>query len=186
VVTQPESFVDRRGDESWIGWEPEWSRAMRDEISGGDPDPFGDAGYGLTWADKTEHLVARRAASGRLVGHLGVLDCICQAGQTQIAATGIGSFLVRSDMRGQGLGRHMLELALQRAEATGSDAALLFCSDELLGYYSTFGFLPVSDLEFEQPEQAGYTLPQGLNAMIHPLAATDARIVRLRLRGLPF
>lgn len=185
-MTRPETFVDQRGDESRIGWEPHWDRAMRDEISGGDPDPFGDAGYGLTWADKTDHLVARRADSGRLVGHLGVLECTCEAGQAQIAATGIGSFLVRSDLRGQGLGRHMLHTALQRATTDGSDAALLFCSDELLGYYSTFGFLTVSDLEFEQPEQAGYTLPKGLNAMIRPLGAAEARIVRLRLRGLPF
>lgn len=51
----------------------------------------------------------------------------------------VDDFVVRSDRRGQGIGRRLMEAAMKNRGGT----MYLMCHDDVLGFYDKFGFKPM-------------------------------------------
>jgi GNAT superfamily N-acetyltransferase len=123
-----------------------------DEIVAGEPEPFGRIGEELTWRRK-DRYVGLHDESGRLLAVAGVaLAEVRGVSGTPFRVAGIGGVIVTREARGGGLGRRVIEGALEVAARLPADQAMLFCLPRNMALYEKFGFSPVeADVHARQP-----------------------------------
>ncbi len=144
---------------------PRYADAERDEISGGEPDPAGVAGTGLTWRSKEKHFGIR--TRGRLVAHAGFVVVPVSVGGTRLQVAGLGGVLVAPDQRGRGLAQLVVTTAMEHAREVGLQLGLLFCRPDRLPLYQRMGWSPLEgDVRVEQPTG---TVTMPLRSMWTPL-----------------
>ncbi len=157
---------------------------LRAELEGDEPDPFDAEVVPLQFRAKDQH-VALRNRDGRLAAATGMLAIEVDVGAERVTVVGFGGVIVNAQYRGRGLGRAVVQGALERAGTMGPAFALLFCHPSRAGLYRRLEFVQVtSPVSVEQP--AG-TAQMPLNTMWHPLtpgAAWPAGPVLVR--SLPF
>ncbi|MFI6638664.1 GNAT family N-acetyltransferase [Streptomyces sp. NPDC050504] len=146
-----------------------YAQDEHDEIFGGVTDPFGVADVGLTWQPKKEHFGIRWG--DRLVAHTGLLRLPVEVGGVATEVIGIGGVAVAPDVRGRGLARRVVAVALEHARTMGPEYALLFCRPPLVALYERLGWRPVDaaagDVLVPQPENRTVVMP--LHTMLRPL-----------------
>lgn len=190
--TEPDTEPDAKPDTE-PGTEPDfvevrlttYAEAEREEILGDAPDPFGVADAGLTWQSKEEHFGIRRG--GRLVAHAGLRRLPVEVDGAATEVIGVGGVAVAADVRGRGLARQVVGVALEHARTMGPDHALLFCRQPLVALYERLGWRPIDaakDVLVPQPGDRTVVMP--LRTMVRPLRA-GARWPQgqLRLLDLP-
>ena len=127
------------------------SLAVRAELEGDEPDPWGTTGSELTWRPK-DHHVALRMPDGRLAATAGWLIADLKVGDQLLPVVGIGGVIVPRAHRGQGLGRRVIAELLARAQELGPEIAILFCQPEKVGLYQRRGFVPIVEpVHVQQP-----------------------------------
>jgi GNAT superfamily N-acetyltransferase len=154
------------------------------EIVDGEPDPFGTDHLAVEWGPKTNHVGLRD--DDRLIGHAGwvTADVRVATGQT-IEVLGLGSVLLHRDHRGSGVGRLLVEGAMDRMMSEGGTIAILFCRPERLRFYGDLGWHPITDVV--TVGQPGGPIVMPLRTCWLPLA--EGAIVPpgdLEFPGLPF
>jgi predicted GNAT family N-acyltransferase len=140
---------------------------QRRALLGDDPHPWGGEAEGLEWAEKHHH-VGVPAEHGELLALAGALIAEVRVdAQPPFPVVGIGSVIVRPDVRGRGLARLVIEGSLDVARRLGPERAMLFCREPLVSLYEGFGFLLIdAPVTAEQP--AG-RVEMPLRAMWAPL-----------------
>jgi predicted N-acetyltransferase YhbS len=123
----------------------------RAQLEGDEPDPFTAAGETLRFRPKDRH-VALADEAGRLVASTGLVEIDAEVGGACLPVVGFGGVIVAAGHRGRGLARQVVGLALQRAAATGTAFAILFCREDRSGLYLKLGFARVADeVTVDQP-----------------------------------
>ena len=156
----------------------------RNELEGGEDDPFDEAGWTLQFQRKQRH-VALRNESGRLVASAGMLVVEVDVAGERFPVVGLGGVIVNAAHRGRGLARTIVTEAIARAETLGPRFMILFCHEDRTGLYLRLGFFEVDPpVLVHQPE--GY-VEMPMRAMWRRLAQ-DASWPegRLTVHGLPF
>ncbi|MFD3513445.1 GNAT family N-acetyltransferase [Streptomyces sp. NPDC058657] len=149
---------------------PQYDPADQTRILGDQPDPFGVADTGLTWAPKQEHFGLVRP-DGRLVAHAGLLKRPLSIGGLDHEVVGVGGVAVAPDVRGRGLARRVVGAALEHARTMGPERAILFCRPPLVPLYEKLGWRAVGrEVHVEQP-QGPALMP--LPTMWHPLRGDE-------------
>ena len=113
---------------------------LRAALEGDEEYPFGTEGIELVWLPKERYVVVEDG-DGRALASTGLLVVeVSVDGGEPFEVVGVGGVLVVRAHRGQGLGRVVVEAALERAERMGPPLAVLFCRDALVGLYRKLGF----------------------------------------------
>ena len=90
--------------------------------------------------------------TGRLIASTGMLIVDAEVDGARFEVVGLGGVIVTAANRGRGLGRAVLEAALQKAASLGPDFAILFCYANRSGLYRKLGFSEVTaDVLVKQP-----------------------------------
>jgi predicted N-acetyltransferase YhbS len=111
-----------------------------DELVAGEHQPFGGVGEELTWRDK-DRYVGVRDEDGRLLAAAGIVRADVRVGAGEpFPVVGIGGVIVTHTARGRGLGRSVIEGALELARQTDVGRAMLFCLPRNTALYEKFGF----------------------------------------------
>ncbi len=114
-----------------------------EELIAGEQQPFGDIGMQLEWRRKTLTIGARDQ-DGRLLAAAGIVPADVLAGpRERFTVTGLGGVIVTRSARGRGLGRAVIERALEAAREMAPERAMLFCLAANVPLYEKFGFLPL-------------------------------------------
>jgi GNAT superfamily N-acetyltransferase len=138
-----------------------------DELVAGEREPFGHEGEQLTWRNK-QRYVGVRDREGRLLAAAGVVLAEVRVGAgTRFPVAGIGGVIVTRDARGRGLGRAVIEAALEIARGLPAERAMLFCLPRNMGLYERFGFEPIEAAV--RASQASGTVEMALRGMWAPL-----------------
>jgi GNAT superfamily N-acetyltransferase len=123
------------------------------QVFGIDLDPWDAAGY---WDDDYRPF-SLFAADGRIVASVCLYSMRMVIAGRQVRVGQISGMGVLPELRRQGLGRHLTEVALGWASDHGHDAFMLFSSEEALPFYRSQGFTltaehtPVLRLAGESP-----------------------------------
>lgn len=158
-----------------------YTKAERDEVTGGAVDPSRVAATGLTWLDKEVHFGIRQ--QGRLVAHAGLVQVPLSVGAVRLQVAGLGGVVVAPDLRGQGLARLVVTAAMDHARSLGIDRGLLFCWLDLIPLYERLGWQVLPDDVLVQQPDGPVRMP--LRAMWAPLVdgaewpAGQARLLSL-------
>ncbi|MCX4909952.1 GNAT family N-acetyltransferase [Streptomyces sp. NBC_00878] len=161
----------------------QYTKAERDEITGGAVDPSRVAATGLTWLDKEVHFGVKQ--QGRLVAHAGLVEVPVSVGAVRLQVAGLGAVIVAPGLRGQGLARLVVTAAMDHARGLGIERGLLFCWPDLIPLYERMGWraLPDDDVQVQQPD-GPVRMP--LRAMWTPLAdGAEWPAGQVRLLSLP-
>lgn len=129
--------------------------ADRAALEGGEPYPFGTVGAELEWRPKDRHVMLRDD-DGRPIASTGlVVGAVSVESGDPFEVVGIGGVIVAPAHRGTGLGRTVVEAALERAAAMGPAFAMLFCREAVRPLYVKLGFAlveaPVEVLQADGP-----------------------------------
>ena len=153
------------------------------ELTERDPAPFGRSIVGLIYRDKERHL-AWRSTDGRLVAVIGMTVATVEvAGGPPFDVVGMGSFIVRRDLRGRGLSRLLSEAARGR-DLPGPDRAMLFCEPTLVELHRRRGYLPIeAPVRVDQP---GGRIEMPIPAMWRPIRPSTWPSGAVDVQGLPF
>ena len=116
--------------------------AERSQLEGDEVDPFDAAGATLQYRPKDRHVVLRDG--GRLVASAGLTETDVEVAGQRFAVVGLGGVIVSAERRGQGLARRIVELALNRADATGLPFVILFCHPDRVGLYERLKFATIT------------------------------------------
>jgi predicted N-acetyltransferase YhbS len=120
------------------------TQRQRAEIEAGEKDPFGSTDPPFEWRTKDRHVVLR-SDDGRLVASAGiVLAEVRSEDQGLVGVVGIGGVIVTASLRGQGLGKRIIEEVLGLAARAGPGLALLFCQPDRVALYLRHGFAKIS------------------------------------------
>jgi predicted N-acetyltransferase YhbS len=157
---------------------------FRRQLEGDEDDPFDAARVELQFRPKERH-VGLRDEAGRVIASTGLVEAEVEVAGHRFPIVGIGGVIVNAGYRGRGLGRQIVDAALDEARALGPEFALLFCHEDRAGLYSRLGFSLVrSTVTVTQP--AG---PEPMTQLtMWRSLATDARWPpgEVVLLGLPF
>ncbi|HTX31511.1 MAG TPA: GNAT family N-acetyltransferase [Solirubrobacteraceae bacterium] len=138
----------------------------RDELQGQETDPFDVGEITVQFRGKDRH-VALVDADGTAVASTGWVLGHAQVGDERFAVAGIGGVIVRPEFRGRGLGRLIVEAAVDRVRALEAPFALLFCRPDRAGLYRRLKFTRVTaEVLVKQPR--GYVV-MPLETMWRPL-----------------
>jgi GNAT superfamily N-acetyltransferase len=164
----------RLGALPWRGWL---------ELTGRDPAAFGAASAGLVYRDKEHHLVLR-APGGGFVGAIGLTLAEVSVGDERFSAVGMGSLIVRRDLRGRGLSGRLSAAARALAAGLGPDRAMLFCEPSLVALHASRGYAPIDAPVFVDQPSGRIAMP--LPAMWRPIRPCEWPGGRVDVDGLPF
>lgn len=92
--------------------------------------------WGSDWYFVSTPVVVRR--EGRLVAHVGVCECCLSVGDRPRSIMAVHAVCVHPEYRGRGVGREVMERALEHVDATGAKSVMLW--SEKADFYSKFGF----------------------------------------------
>jgi predicted N-acetyltransferase YhbS len=115
------------------------SAERRRELEGDERDPFDSVRVSLRYRPKERH-VALRDEFGRLVASTGLVVADVEVNGQRFPVVGLGGVIVNAQHRGRGLGRQVVEAALEKARTMGPDFVLLFCHDDRAELYRKLGF----------------------------------------------
>lgn len=155
-----------------------------DQVTGGEPDPFGTDHLGIEWLGKSDHLGLMD--DGRLIGHAGwVASSVRTAEEPERAVLGLGSVMLHADYRGHGVGAQLVEGAMMRMRSAGPALGVLFCRPERLDFYGRLGWIPLA---------GEVTVEQTAGRIVMPLRTCWTALVEgaslpggdVRVMGLPF
>lgn len=122
------------------------------ELEGDERDPFDAAGISMRFRPKERH-VALQDETGRLVASTGMVIADVEVAAQRFAVVGLGGVIVTARHRGKGLGRKVVQVALEKARTLGPAHALLFCHEDRAGLYRRLGFARVSaEVTVKQPD----------------------------------
>jgi predicted N-acetyltransferase YhbS len=111
-----------------------------DELVAGEHQPFGGVGEGMTWRSK-DRYVGVRGEDERLLAAAGVVRADVRVGDREpFPVAGIGGVIVTRCERGRGLGRAVIEGAIEIARRMELERAMLFCLTRNVALYERFGF----------------------------------------------
>jgi GNAT superfamily N-acetyltransferase len=165
----------RTGPLEWPAWL---------ELTGRDPAAFGAATAGLVYRGKEHHLVLR-AADGRLAGAIGLSVAeVSVGGCDAFPVVGMGSLIVRRDLRGRGLSGRLSAAARGLAAELGPDRAMLFCEPPVVALHRTRGYSPIDAPVFVDQPNGRIRMP--MPAMWRPIRPCDWPVGRVDVCGLPF
>ncbi len=161
-----------------------FSEAESDALLDGESDAYGTDDLGITWSEKTHHLLM--VDDGAVIGHAGWIEVeMVSDDGDRLPGLGLGGVLVRHDRRGHGLGEALVQEAADRMARLGRPFGFLFCRSARLRFYERNGWRRVAGpVVVEQP--SGH--------MVMPLETCWRPFVgqvelpdgRLRLPALPF
>lgn len=149
-----------------------------------DREPFGPANAGLTFRPK-EHHIGVRHADGRLVAVVGAtVATVAVEGYGSFEVVGVGSLIVREEIRGRGLSKPLMDRVRALIDDLGPDRAMLFCGPDLVSLYTRRGYRLISaPVHADQP---GGRIAVPMAAMWRPLRPVEWPAGVVELRGLPF
>ena len=102
-------------------------------------------GWGAEWFEvSTAHTIRH---GGQLVAHAGVIECELALGGAPCSVTALHAVCVHPDFRGEGLGRAVVETALESIDAAGRERVILW--SEKVEFYAKFGFRPWRESAFQ-------------------------------------
>jgi len=124
---------------------PEFGPDHYAQIVDGEPDPYGTDHLAVEWGPKTDHVGLM--AGGRLIGHAGwVSSTVNLATGDILEILGLGGVVLHCRYRGNGLGRLVVQGAMEQMRTQGGTIAMLFCRPERLRFYGELGWHPVTDV----------------------------------------
>jgi GNAT superfamily N-acetyltransferase len=130
------------------------TEAQRAQLYGDEVDPFEVGGLTLAFRPKEQH-VALQDDSGRLTASAGLVISEVDVAGRSFPVVGLGSVLVHAAERRRGLGRQVVEAAMERATTLGPEFAMLFCLPNRVGFYLRLEFVEVEEVvDVRQP--SGY------------------------------
>jgi predicted N-acetyltransferase YhbS len=137
-----------------------------DELVAGEHQPFGGVGEEITWRSKDRYVGVHD--NGRLLAAAGVVraEIRVSAGEP-FPVAGIGGVIVTQSARGRGLGRAVIEGALEIARRMELERAMLFCLPRNVALYDKFGFRALA--EQARATQARGVIVVPMTAMWAPL-----------------
>lgn len=154
------------------------------EVTGRDGAPFGAATAGLTFRAK-EHHVGVRDDDGRLVGVAGAtIATVRVEGHEPFEVVGLGSLIVRGDMRGRGVGLPLMNRVRALGERLGPDRAMIFCDVGLTALYEERGYTGIPGPVWV--DQPGGRIRMPLPAMWRAYRPAEWPPGRVDVCGLPF
>jgi GNAT superfamily N-acetyltransferase len=154
------------------------------ELTGRDAAAFGATSAGLVYRDK-EHHVVLRSSDGRYAGALGLtVVTVSVEGGEAFQVVGMGSMIVRHDLRGRGLSARLSAGARGLAAELGPDRAMLFSEPGLAALHRGRGYVPIDAPVFV--DQPGERIRMPLPAMWRPIRPCEWRNGRVDVHGLPF
>lgn len=106
--------------------------------------------WGSDWYSVSTPVVVRRGA--RVVAHVGVCECRLAVEDEPRSILAVHAVCVHPEYRGQGLGREVMERALERVDDTGAKSVMLW--SEKTDFYSKFGFEAFPEHRFVAPAPA--------------------------------
>jgi GNAT superfamily N-acetyltransferase len=154
------------------------------ELTGRDPAAFGSSTAHLIYRDKDEHL-GLRARDGRLVGLIGVTVAAVEVeGHEPFEVVGMGSLIVRHDMRGRGLASTLSAAGRRRAAELGPDRAMMFCEPQAVDLQRRRGYTLIeAPVRVDQP---GGRIEMPIPAMWRPIRPSDWPPGAVDVLSLPF
>lgn len=154
-------------------------------LTGREPEPFGSVTASLTWRVRDRH-VGLRDDDGALVAAIGAtLATIEAAGGERFEVVGIGSLIVRRDLRGMHVMTPLADALRRLAQTMGPERAMIFCREELIPLYRHRGYERIeAPVWADQPaERIQMPLP-AMWSQLHPGPGLPPG--RLDVVGLPF
>jgi predicted N-acetyltransferase YhbS len=154
------------------------------QVIAGEAEPWGSAGEGLQWREKSHNLGLRDDA-GSLVALAGLLLAEVRVADATLQVAGVGGVIVTRSARGRGLARMLIERLLQLAPGLGAERAMLFCLPANVALYAKFGFELIEEPVWAA--QPGGPVEMPLPAMWKPLAPeAEWPAGKVELLGEPF
>jgi GNAT superfamily N-acetyltransferase len=120
-----------------------------------------------------------------IAAHVGVVDRIVTAGPDTVRVAGIQNLFVLPDFRGRGLGRAVMERAMEEAGRRGFECGLLFCVPDLERLYVLchWQLLPRERVLRIDEHGREADLPSKNIAMYFPLARSSFPPGTIHLQG---
>ncbi|MGO4191455.1 GNAT family N-acetyltransferase [Arthrobacter sp. YAF17] len=118
-----------------------------------------DAPYGYSLADT--HVLAFHGQA--LAAHVGFQRRRIAVGPDEVLVAGTGGVLVDERSRGTGLGRRVMRYAQKAMRGAGVDFGFLGCRREVVPFYESAGWVPVSATErcLSRLDQKSVVVSQG-------------------------
>ncbi len=125
------------------------SRELQDEIDDVDHLAFCTDGGGdddsIEWANSATWYALGRL-EGKLVCQFGVLNRTIQAGGQSLSIAGVGGVATHPDFQRRGFAAHLMQAAAEQMRRLASyDFSMLFCSPEMIPYYTKRGYRQVTN-----------------------------------------
>lgn len=155
----------------------------RRHLFGWGEDIFGANHLNLRWRPKDLHIfvdVNRRAET-----HVGLLQHSVTVDGRTVLVAGVGGVVTALGSHNKGYATHAMRYAGDfMCSEWGVDFGLLFCRDQLVGFYERLGWQKVEDaVEIEQPEGPRES---PMNVMIRPCRQKSWPEGPVRLNSLPW
>jgi predicted N-acetyltransferase YhbS len=167
-------LVEREGDHT---------EDERAELHDGEANAFDSVHLDMRWSDHERRVLL--VDRGRIIACAGLVVADVEVEGDTFGVVGFGGVIVTHTRRGEGLGRRVMDAAIERARELGPDRGLLFCREDRSGFYRGLGFADVDEpVEVAQP---GTRRQMPLRTMWRPLRR-GAGWPRgpVSLPGLPF
>lgn len=121
----------------------EWGTLLRDVFGIGEEE--------MEWSDVDWNVLVR--LDEKLVSQVDIIDRIAQVGDHQVRLGGIGGVATLSAFRGRGFARMALtSAAIFMEKEMGVDFGFLFCSPEMVPYYSRLNWQVIdTPVYYDQP-----------------------------------
>ena len=157
----------------------DWVRLVRR-----DANPFGAAIAGIQ-VRKMDRFVGARDVDGRMVAVIGAaIAQVTVNDHAPFEVVGVGSLLVRKDVRANGVARELMAHLRKITAEMGPDRAMLFCEPHLLPVYSRRDYTQLTDAVWVDQPAGPMIMP--LHAMWRPIRPTNWPAGTIRIHGLPF
>jgi predicted GNAT family N-acyltransferase len=113
---------------------------------------FIEEGDDTCWSDVDWHILI--TVDEKLVSHVEIVEREAFVGQEAVRLGGIGGVLTLPEWRGRGLAQAGMRKAQEfMCEELGVEFGLLMCDQEMVPFYSKFGWVEVAGpLVYDQPE----------------------------------
>lgn len=139
---------------------------------------------GIVWAKADQRVMIYDG--GELIAAAGIFRRRTVLDGEIVRMAGLGGVKTARERQGEGLGRKVVETAMQALKVSGQDDfALLFCNDDKVAFYEKLGWRVFSGKIYT--EQLGKSQPFAVkNAMTYPLAGAAPTKGVINMCGKPW